>query len=86
MGIEQTFITRGREQRRLTSYQPTKHFSGCDTERYNSIAGPIKEGAGDFFTAGATREPRISRKENGNPLDHEDFSLIVVCENGRDRG
>lgn len=25
-----------------------------------------------------------SRGENGNPIDHKDFSLTIVCVNGRD--
>lgn len=62
MGIEETFITRGREQRHLTSHQPTKYFSGWDTERNSSIAGPMKVGTGNPFTGGATREPRGSHE------------------------
>lgn len=40
--------------------------------------GPMKEGAGNSFTASAMRVLHDSREENGNTIDHKDFSLTVV--------
>ena len=65
----------------ITFYQFTKRFSGQEKNWNSIIVHPTEEGDADLFTVALLHN---CREEDGNPIDHKDFSLTIVCINDRD--